>query len=84
MLEFEKGFESVNKTFRIPVHIVEQRIEDWQQQALVGQYDGGVLSLVFVFVFVFFAHQLPDYFACGFGLLNVFRAVDDVYFSVAL
>ena len=24
MLEFEKGFESVNKTFRIPVHIAEQ------------------------------------------------------------
>ena len=24
MLEFEKDFESVNKTFRIPVHIVEQ------------------------------------------------------------
>ncbi len=24
MLELEKGFESVNKTFRIPVNIVEQ------------------------------------------------------------
>ena len=24
MLEIEKGYESVNKTFRIPVHIVEQ------------------------------------------------------------
>ncbi len=24
MLEIERGYESVNKTFRIPVHIVEQ------------------------------------------------------------
>ena len=24
MLEIEKGYESVNKTFRIPVNIVEQ------------------------------------------------------------
>lgn len=33
MLELEKGFESVNKTFRIPVNIVEQL------DRLAGEYN---------------------------------------------
>ena len=40
MLEFEKGFESVNKTFRIPVHIVEQL------ERLTGKYNTSVNKIV--------------------------------------
>ncbi len=40
MLEFEKGFESVNKTFRIPVHIVEQL------EQLAGKYTTSVNKIV--------------------------------------
>ncbi len=40
MLEFEKGFESVNKTFRIPVHIVEQL------ERLAGKYNTSVNKIV--------------------------------------
>lgn len=40
MLEFEKGFESVNKTFRIPVHIVEQL------EQLAGKYNTSVNKIV--------------------------------------
>ena len=40
MLEFEKGFESVNKTFRIPVHIVEQL------EQLAGTYNTSVNKIV--------------------------------------
>ena len=40
MLEFEKGFESVNKTFRIPVHIVEQL------ELLAGKYNTSVNKIV--------------------------------------
>ena len=40
MLEFEKGFESVNKTFRIPVHIVEQL------EKLVGKYNTSMNKIV--------------------------------------
>lgn len=40
MLEFEKGFESVNKTFRIPVHIVEQL------EYLAGKYNTSMNKIV--------------------------------------
>lgn len=40
MLELEKGFESVNKTFRIPVNIVE-RLE-----TLAGEYNTSVNKIV--------------------------------------
>ncbi len=40
MLEFETGFESVNKTFRIPVHIVEQL------EQLAGKYNTSVNKIV--------------------------------------
>ena len=40
MLEFEKGFESVNKTFRIPVHVVEQL------EYLAGKYNTSVNKIV--------------------------------------
>ena len=40
MLEFEKGFESVNKTFRIPVHIVEQL------EQLAGKYNTSMNKIV--------------------------------------
>ncbi len=40
MLEFEKGFESVNKTFRIPVNIVEQL------EQLAGKYNTSVNKIV--------------------------------------
>ena len=40
MLEFEKGFESVNKTFRIPVHIVKQL------EHLAGKYNTSVNKIV--------------------------------------
>ena len=40
MLEFEKGFESVNKTFRIPVHIVEQL------ERFAGKYNTSVNKIV--------------------------------------
>lgn len=40
VLEFEKGFESVNKTFRIPVHIVEQL------EHLAGKYNTSVNKIV--------------------------------------
>ena len=40
MLEFEKGFESVNKTFRIPVPIVEQL------EQLAGKYNTSVNKIV--------------------------------------
>ncbi len=40
MLEFEKGFESVNKTFRLPVHIVEQL------EQLAGEYNTSVNKIV--------------------------------------
>jgi len=40
MLEFEKGFESVNKTFRIPVHIVKQL------EQLAGKYNTSVNKIV--------------------------------------
>lgn len=40
MLEFERGFESVNKTFRIPVHIVEKL------EQLAGEYNTSVNKIV--------------------------------------
>ena len=40
MLEFEKGFESVNKTFRIPVHIVEHL------EQLAGEYNTSMNKIV--------------------------------------
>ncbi len=40
MLEFEKGFKSVNKTFRIPIHIVEQL------EQLAGKYNTSVNKIV--------------------------------------
>ena len=40
MLEFEKGFESVNKTFRSPVHIVKER------EQLAGKYNTSVNKIV--------------------------------------
>ncbi|MBQ9745803.1 MAG: hypothetical protein IJW21_03175 [Clostridia bacterium] len=40
MLEFEKGFESVNKTFRIPVHVVKQL------EQLAGKYNTSVNKIV--------------------------------------
>ncbi len=40
MLELEKGFESVNKTFRIPVDIAHQLEE------LAGQYNTSVNKIV--------------------------------------
>ena len=40
MLEFERGFESVNKTFRIPVHIVEKL------EQLAGKYNTSVNKIV--------------------------------------
>ena len=40
MLEFEKGFKSVNKTFRIPIHIVEQL------ELLAGEYNTSVNKIV--------------------------------------
>ena len=40
MLEFEKGFVSVNKTFRIPVHIVKQL------EKLAGEYNTSVNKIV--------------------------------------
>ena len=40
MLEFEKGFESVNKTFRIPVHIVKQL------EMLAGKYNTSMNKIV--------------------------------------
>ncbi|MBQ8863108.1 MAG: hypothetical protein IJV67_06110 [Clostridia bacterium] len=40
MLEFEKGFESVNKTFRIPRPIVEEL------EKLAGKYNTSVNKIV--------------------------------------
>ncbi len=40
MLEFEKGFVSVNKTFRIPVDMVEQL------NSLAGEYNTSVNKIV--------------------------------------
>ncbi|MGN0114065.1 MAG: hypothetical protein ACI396_01925 [Acutalibacteraceae bacterium] len=40
MLELEKGFESVNKTFRIPIYIAE-RLEE-----LAGEYNTSVNKIV--------------------------------------
>ena len=40
MLEFEKGYESVNKTFRIPVNIVDQL------ERLAGKYNTSVNKIV--------------------------------------
>lgn len=40
MLELKKGFESVNKTFRIPVHIVDQL------EQLAGNYNTSVNKIV--------------------------------------
>ena len=40
MLELEKGFESVNKTFRIPVNIVEQL------DSLAGEYNTSMNKIV--------------------------------------
>lgn len=40
MLELEKGFESVNKTFRIPVNIVEQL------DHLAGEYNTSMNKIV--------------------------------------
>ena len=40
MLEFEKGHESVNKTFRIPVHIVKQL------EKLAGKYNTSMNKIV--------------------------------------
>ena len=40
MLEFEKGFESVNKTFRIPRPIVEEL------EMLAGKYNTSVNKIV--------------------------------------
>ena len=42
MLELKKGFESVNKTFRIPVHIVDQL------EQLAGNYNTSVNKIVSV------------------------------------
>ena len=40
MLEFERGFESINKTFRISVHIVEKL------EQLAGKYNTSVNKIV--------------------------------------
>ncbi len=40
MLELEKGYESVNKTFRIPVNIAEQL------EKLAGEYNTSVNKIV--------------------------------------
>ena len=40
MLEFEKNFESVNKTFRIPENIVEQL------EQLAGKYNTSMNKIV--------------------------------------
>ena len=40
MLEFEKGFESVNKTFRIPLPVVEEL------ERLAGKYNTSVNKIV--------------------------------------
>ncbi len=40
MLEFEKGFESVNKTFRVPRPMVEQL------EKLAGKYNTSVNKIV--------------------------------------
>lgn len=40
MLEIEKGFESVNKTFRIPVNIVDQL------DRLAGKYNTSMNKIV--------------------------------------
>ena len=40
MLEFERGFESINKTFRIPVHIVEKL------EQLADKYNTSVNKIV--------------------------------------
>lgn len=40
MLEIEKGYESINKTFRIPVNIVEQL------ERLAGEYNTSVNKIV--------------------------------------
>ena len=40
MLEFEKGFETVNKTFRIPVEIADQL------EQLAGKYNTSVNKIV--------------------------------------
>lgn len=40
VLEFEKGFESVNKTFRIPVPVVEKL------EMLAGKYNTSVNKIV--------------------------------------
>lgn len=40
MLKFEKGFTSVNKTFRIPVNIVEQL------EQLAGEYNTSMNRIV--------------------------------------
>lgn len=40
MLKLEKGFESVNKTFRIPLHIAEEL------EKLAGKYNTSVNRIV--------------------------------------
>jgi len=40
MLELEKGYPSVNKTFRIPVHVVDQL------EKLAGEYNTSVNKVV--------------------------------------
>ena len=40
MLELEKGYPSVNKTFRIPIHVVEQL------ERLAGEYNTSVNKIV--------------------------------------
>ena len=40
MLEFEKGFESVNKTFRIPLPVAEEL------ERLAGKYNTSVNKIV--------------------------------------
>lgn len=40
MLEFEKGFETVNKTFRIPIEIADQL------EQLAGKYNTSVNKIV--------------------------------------
>ena len=40
MLEFEKGFESINKTFRIPVPVVDEL------ERLAGKYNTSVNKIV--------------------------------------
>ena len=40
MLELEKGYPSVNKTFRIPVNVVEQL------ERLAGEYNTSVNKIV--------------------------------------